>query len=115
VTDYLIDMRTYPILDARTLDLHRRVAEKVRADPQLFDQAAETLKRWRNVSAPHSQPYLAEWARLMALGIEECLRVATGETEYATALRKSSPFSVLLTAEEQRDFLLEWAKIVDGP
>jgi hypothetical protein len=50
----------------------------------------------------------------MALGIEECLRVATEETEQATALRKSSPFAVLLTAEEQRDLLREWAKIIDA-
>jgi hypothetical protein len=107
-------MRTYPTLDARTLDLHRRVAAKVRADPLLFEQAVETLNRWRNVSSPHSQPYLAEWARLMGLGIEECLRVATEETEYATALRKSSPFSVLLTPEEQRNFLREWAKTIEG-
>jgi hypothetical protein len=49
----------------------------VRAHPQLFEQAVETLKHWRNISSTHSLPYLAEWARLMALGIEDCLRVST--------------------------------------
>lgn len=62
-------MRTCQNLDARTLDLHRRVAEKVRADPRLFDQAAATLKRWREMYSPHSLPYLAEWERLIGLGM----------------------------------------------
>jgi hypothetical protein len=101
-------MDTYQMRDFRTLDLHRRVVDKVRADPVLFEKAYAILKRWRETASPSNQPYLAEWQRLIELGLEECLRVATEETQYAAALRKSSPFSVLLTQEERLAFNAEW-------
>jgi hypothetical protein len=107
-------MGTYQIRGFRTLDLHRRVADKVRADPVLFMKAYSILKRWRETASPSNQPYLAEWQRLIEAGMDECLRVAVEETQYAAALRKSSPFSVLLTQEERVAFHAEWKERMYG-
>ena len=101
-------MRTHQEIDERSLALHRLVAEKIRHDPALFERAKTTLARWRATAGPASQPYLEEWERLMNQGVEHCLAVAVDGSERATALRQSSPLSVLLTNRERFAFLGNW-------
>ena len=102
--------RTMPELDRRSLALHRLITAKIRNDPALFDMTKATLARWRKIVHSGSQPYLAEWERLIAVGIEASLAVATEDTERATALRKSSPFAGVLTEAERLEFLRNWNK-----
>lgn len=54
-------MRTHQEIDARSLAMHRLVADKIRRDPSRFDRAKATLARWRITVCVSSQPYLAEW------------------------------------------------------
>lgn len=103
-------MRTHQEIDARSLALHRLIAEKIARDPALFDRARTTLARWRIIVDRNSQPYLEEWERLMEQGREACLAVATEESEHATALRQSSPFAGVLTARERFLFLKNWTR-----
>jgi hypothetical protein len=51
-------------LDQHSLMLHRLVADKVRANPALLDQAQATLRRWRATASPRTFSYLDEWQRL---------------------------------------------------
>ena len=97
-------------LDQRSLALHRLIAEKIRRDPDLFDNVKKTLARWNEIVCANSQPYLEEWERLVDLGIEECLAVATEDSERATTMRQASPFCGILSNEERWGFLLEWDK-----
>ena len=97
-----------PELNKRSLALHRLVADKIRNDPALFDKIKATLARWRKIVSPNSQPYLIEWERLVADGIEASLAMATEDSERATALRKSSPFACVLTEPERLEFLRTW-------
>lgn len=101
-------MRTHQEIDTRSLDLHRLVADKIRRDPALFEAAKATLTRWQHTVDAASQPYLAEWARLMAEGLEPCLQVAVEDSPRAVALRQSSPFSAVLTPRERFQFLKTW-------
>jgi hypothetical protein len=101
-------MRTHAELDKRSLAMHCLVAERVRRDPALFERAQLTLARWRSTVCAASQPYLDEWDALMSQGAEVCLRVATEDSERATALRQSSPFAGLLTHQERFAFLKSW-------
>ena len=101
-------MRTHPQLDARSLAMHRLVAEKIRRDPALLGRARETLGRWRQTVSVNTLPYLDEWARILDQGLEACLEVATEESERATALRQSSPFTGILTHRERFAFLKSW-------
>lgn len=97
-------------LDARSLAMHRLVAAKVRRDPALFERARATLARWLDPRIPtRSEPYLREWARLMALGVEATLAVAEEDSERADALRACSPFAGILTPAERFTFLREWS------
>lgn len=97
-------------LDRRSRALHQLIAEKIRKDPALFENMRSTLDRWRKTVCANSQPYLEEWQRLVDLGIEECLAVATEDSEQANAMRQASPFCGILSNEERWEFLLEWDK-----
>ena len=103
-------MRTHQEIDARSLAMHRLVAEKIRANPDLFQKAQATLARWRHTVCPSSQPYLQEWERLMHQGPDACLAIALEESEHADALRQSSPFAAILSHQERFTFLKAWSR-----
>jgi hypothetical protein len=107
-------MQTHQDIDARSLALHRLVAEKLRRDPDLFNAAGATLARWRRTVSAHSQPYLEEWERLMGQGLEACLAVAVEDSQRATALRQSSPFAGVLSNAERFAFLKAWRQAHDA-
>lgn len=96
-------------LELRSLALHRLVIAKIRADPELMAKVRATLLRWQGMVDERTQPYLTEWESILEYGIDRCLSVAVEETEYACALRKSSPFTAILTEEERSNFLKTWA------
>ena len=101
-------MVTHQDIDQRSLALHRLVAERVVADPALFEKARATLMRWRETVCIASQPYLEEWERLMNEGVEACLSVAVEDSQRGAALRQCSPFSGVLTNRERFGFLKQW-------
>lgn len=103
-------MSSHQEIDQRSLALHRMLAEKIRQDPALFENVKRTLAHWRKTVCANSQPYLEEWQRLVDLGTEECLAVATEDSERANAMRQSSPFCGILTNVERWEFLLVWDK-----
>ena len=81
-------MRTHQEIDARSLALHRLVADKLRQEPARLEDVKATLARWRQTVCPATQPYLREWELLIEQGLERCLAVAVEESEHATALRQ---------------------------
>ena len=103
-------MRSHQEIDARSLELHRLIAAKVRRDPALLDRVRLTLQRSRDPGNPsRAEPYLSEWERLMAEGLEQVLAAAVEESERAEALRQCSPFAGILSPTERFAFLKAWA------
>ncbi|MBL8511175.1 MAG: hypothetical protein JNM52_05970 [Betaproteobacteria bacterium] len=103
-------MKTHQEIDQRSLALHRLVASKIRANPDLFGRAKITLARWRDLVSNSSHPYLTEWETLMQQGMEPCLAMATEDSPRAAALRQSSPFAGILTHQERFAFLKNWSR-----
>lgn len=105
-------MRTHEGVDQLNLELGRAVAGKLRRQPELFEKVvADKLRRWRlSVESGDfsSSPYLEQWERLRAVGLEACLAQITEESERATALRQASPFAGVLTSAERMDVLRIW-------
>ena len=102
-------MRSHQEIDARSLELHRLIAAKVRRDPALLDRVRRTLERWREPgSRGRSDTYLAEWDRLLEQGLEPLLATAVEESERAAALRQCSPFTGILSPAERFAFLKTW-------
>ncbi len=99
---------THQEIDARSLALHRLVAEKIRRDPTLLRIAKANVARWRARATPNDLHYLTEWERLIDAGVDAAVAVATEDSEGASALRQSSPFAGILTTSERNAFLSAW-------
>ena len=89
------------ILDARSLALHWRIAQKISREPALINKAKANLERW-SAKAPEPKPrYLREWQQILERPWPEIAEIITSMRDESTRLRSSSPFAGVLTAEER--------------
>ena len=96
-------------LDQRSLELHRLIAERLRQHPERLEGVRRTLARWAVIVSPHSQPYVAQWQRLVDAGMEAALAVALEDSERASTLRQCSPFGSVLAPKERFAFFKQWS------
>ena len=89
------------ILDARSLAMHCKIAQKISRDPKLLDKARTNLERWLAKSERPHPGYLGEWREVLARPWPEIAELMTSMNDEATRLRSSSPFAGILTAEER--------------
>jgi Arc/MetJ-type ribon-helix-helix transcriptional regulator len=89
-------------IEARSLAMHRAIAEKVRSRPRLLETARDNIRRWRRRGVDVSA--FAEWEAILDRGLAETLRVLADPSEEAARLRHSTPFTGVLTQEERRRF-----------
>jgi len=87
-------------LDERSLALHQLVARKLLGDPFLLDKARANVRRWQE---SHGSPSLAlaEWEQILAGPADEIARLLVEQSERATRLRQSTPFTGILTEPER--------------
>lgn len=83
-------------IDAWSLAMHKAIAAKLRASPELISIAMDNIQRW-SVSAGRSQPYLMAWTR----PAEEVLALIQEDNEPMRALRQASPFAGVLSPKER--------------
>jgi hypothetical protein len=95
-------------LDARSLALHRLVADRLRREPEALSRAHATLARWRLHADARVAPYLADWDVILAGGVQSCIDVMLEDSERAAALRQASPFAGLLSNAERFAALNAW-------
>jgi hypothetical protein len=88
--------------DEVSLSLARRVAERLRARPELLEIARTNLRRWqqRNADSPSLLRCYAEWEAILEQPLEEVLALLVSETEEGQRLRQSSPFAGVLSPKE---------------
>ncbi|WP_242392874.1 hypothetical protein [Anaeromyxobacter oryzisoli] len=108
-------MRTHGEIDARSLALHRLVAEKVRHEPALFAKAQATLARWLGECTPRERRYLEEWQRAFQQGMQTALALAEEDSERGRTLRQSSPFAGVIAPRERFAFLRAWRDAHEAP
>ncbi len=89
-------------IEARSLAMHRAIAEKLRKNPRLLEAAGENIRRWRRMGVVVSA--FAEWEAVLERGVEETVRVLTDPSENGARLRQSTPFTGVLTPKERRKF-----------
>jgi hypothetical protein len=85
----------------RSLHLHQCAARRLAGDPTLREVARERLRKLREVN-PHGRVYHDRWESLLDGPLPALLRTITESSELADALRKESPFTILVTPEERR-------------
>jgi transcriptional regulator with XRE-family HTH domain len=106
--DLIVEVRprlTRP--ERRTLELHKLVAEKLRADPQDVIQRAKAridVMRSRDPEG-RSASYINTWDRLLSGPIDELEAAMTSTDQASRDLRQSSPFGGTLSDEERLDVL----------
>ena len=101
---------TPQLIDQRSLELHQLIAAKLREHSERLEGVRQTLARWKIIVAPNSQPYIAEWQRLVDAGLEATLAVALEDSEHAATLRSYSPFGSVLSPKERFAFYEQWIK-----
>jgi hypothetical protein len=92
-------VRTHQQIDRRSLEMVRRIVEKIDADPlrRGLDRAKRVCERWvaqGNVSA-------REWQSILDRPWEEVRLILLAETEEGQRLRQTDPFCGILTPEER--------------
>ena len=88
-------------LDERSLALHRRVAEKLAADPRLLELARGNVRR-RQASYEVPSAALAEWDNILEGSLEVIIALLVERSETASRLRQSSPLAGALTETERK-------------
>ena len=90
------------LLDARSLVMHCKIAQKISRDSKLLDVARQNLARWSAKSAGEKPRYLVEWRDILDRPWMEIAGLITSTSDNATRLRASSPFAGVLDVEERR-------------
>ena len=92
-------------LDARSLELHVLVSNKIKSNPQLLEIAKANIQRWRllhqNKYDKKEPYYLQVWEDIISQGVEKVCAFLQDESEYAKEMRQSSPFAGILSDEER--------------
>lgn len=89
------------ILEARSLALHCKIAQKIARDAELLDVARRNLERWTR-GKDHIPGYVHEWRRILDSPWPVIADFMTSFSEKAVRLRQSSPFAGILTPAERR-------------
>jgi hypothetical protein len=93
-------MDRHRLAEERSLEAHRRVAERIRCDPHLIDDARARLGRW--VAAGTVAPaYAKKWTEALDGPLEALLALIVSETERMRAMRQVSPFAGVLSPRER--------------
>lgn len=93
-------LRGHQRVDRRSLELHRAIAEKLRAHPELIAIAHDNLARWSQTQT-QSQPYWDAWRAILDRPRPEILELIVEDSEHMTAMRQTAPFAGVLTPAER--------------
>ncbi len=84
-------------IDRRSLMMHRIIAARLRAQPELIAVAHANLERW-NCPERH---WWCEWSGVLSSqSVEEIASLIECEDEDACRMRQSAPFAGILTPKE---------------
>ena len=89
------------ILDARSLAMHCKIAQKIVENPALIKEAQGNLERWSKKFDGPRPRYFEEWEAILNLPCREIAERITRMNDDATRLRSSSPFAGILSDKER--------------
>ena len=89
-------------IDQVSLELGRRVAERLRSQPELIEVARANLDRWsrQNASVSSLLRCYAEWQELLSRPVDAICELLCAKTHPAQRLRQNSPFVGVLSPRE---------------
>jgi hypothetical protein len=92
----------HEVLDEISLELGRRVAARLREEPDLLQVARDNLARWlsQNAHSPTLVRCYREWQRLLDRPLDDLCRILDSDGEENRRLRQNSPFAGVLRPSE---------------
>jgi hypothetical protein len=89
-------------VDQVSLEMARRVAARLRADPSLLQFARKTLDGWKEQhrESPSLLRCDIEWERILNRSIEEICEILCADNDEGQRLRQNAPFSGILPRAE---------------
>ena len=81
----------HDLAEARSLAIHRLVAERLRQEPQLVKAASRRVENWAEEGKMHPA-YADAWRELLEGPLDVLLTVLCDRGERAAALRQCTPF-----------------------
>ena len=98
--------RDHALRDEQALALARAIAERIRRDPSVVEDARRYIARRLAAASSGEQLELREWNALLSTkSTARLTRFLTEASEQATRLRQSLPFLDVLSPEERRAIL----------
>jgi hypothetical protein len=86
-------------IEERSLELHKEIARRLQAHPQLLQIAKENLIRW--IARDGEIPVWREWSEILNRPLSQVLSVLLSPDERGVRLRQSSPFCGILSPRER--------------
>ena len=102
-------MNPHSAIDARSLEMDRLIAERLRKDPVVLAKARAVLHKWLGSCDASVRPALEEWRAILEGPLSGVLATLAGEDEKSTRLRQSSPFCGILTPAERTAIIMSHA------
>jgi len=91
------------LLEARSLALHCKIAQKINMDPGLLEIPLRNLRRWSQKTPPEQTPqYIKEWQQILTQPWPDIAAFIVSCTDKAFRLRQSSPFAGVLSHQERK-------------
>ena len=104
-------MNPHSAIDARSLDMDRLIAQRLRENPAVLDKARSVLAKWMTSCDASVRPVFEEWRAILDGPISGVFSVLEGVDERSMRLRQSSPFCGILTPAERTAILMShWRK-----
>jgi hypothetical protein len=99
-------MNPHTAIDARSLEMDRLIAQRLRGNPAVLDKARSVLAKWMASCDASVRPAFEEWRAILDGPLSEVFAVLEGEDERSRRLRQSSPFCGVLTPAERTAILM---------
>lgn len=105
------DTKRHQAQDLLSLVLHEKAVERVRANPQLIEEARAIVDRWMKGGNSQSHTLYAEWIKIL---MAKQWRKVLGRSRHAQELRQASPLPTLLSKEERESILSDVSALKKG-
>lgn len=87
----------HAVAEEASLELHRAVAERLRADPSLIERARRRVDSWLR-DGTVARPYAEAWRQILLAPAGEVAGFLEDPGDRARRLRQTSPFAGFLDA-----------------
>ena len=113
LVNYDRTMKTHQEIDARALELARRIVARIDADPTRrgVEKARRTCQRWQHLLPESQQACVNEWAAILTQPWDAIRQVLLDSSDEGNRRRQNSPFCGILTNVERWQLLQEFTAL----